>query len=149
LLILQADFMFTVLLIIHLVLCVLLVATILMQRSEGGALGIGGGPAGLVSGRSATNFMTRSTQVLGAAFFITSIGLSLIAARAAPEAPTSVMGTDATTSNEIPTEGIDLSVPETKGTGGGLLDLPAAGAAAPAAPPAPEPAAPAEPAPKQ
>jgi preprotein translocase subunit SecG len=61
-----------------------LVATILMQRSEGGALGIGGGggggPGGGMTGaRSAANLLTRSTMLLGAAFMANSILLAVIA----------------------------------------------------------------------
>ena len=68
-------------LIIHIMLCVALVASVLLQRSEGGALGIGGGGGGggLMSGRGAANFMTRTTAFLAVGFFITSIALSLIA----------------------------------------------------------------------
>ena len=68
----------TVILLIHLMIAVALVATVLLQRSEGGALGIGGG-GGLVSGRGAANLLTRTTAILAAAFFLTSIGLSLLA----------------------------------------------------------------------
>jgi preprotein translocase subunit SecG len=151
--------MFTAILIVHLILCIFLVGSILLQRSEGGALGIGGGPSGMMSGRSATNFMTRVTQVLGAAFFLTSIGLSLLATTGDTRPAGSVMGSDAATSNEIPTDGIDLSVPEQKtapsgdlnAPAGGLLNLPASGAAPAAelAPAAPAEAPPAEPAEKK
>jgi preprotein translocase subunit SecG len=141
--------MFTIILIVHLVLCLFLVGSILLQRSEGGALGIGGGPSGMMSGRSATNFMTRVTQVLGAAFFLTSVGLSLIAANSGTKPATSVMGSDAATSNEIPLDKIDLSAPVVPGAAkapaadgapapkaptGGLLALPATPAEAPSAP---------------
>ena len=70
--------MTTVLLIIHLLVASALVAVILMQRSEGGALGIGGGPGGMMSGRSAANLMTRLTMVLGAVFVANSILLAIV-----------------------------------------------------------------------
>lgn len=70
--------MATILLVIHLMIAVTLVATILLQRSEGGALGIGGG-GGLVSNRAAGNALTRSSGILAALFFMTSIGLTLLA----------------------------------------------------------------------
>jgi len=56
-----------------------LVGLILLQKSEGGALGMGGGPGSMMSGRGAANLLTRSTSALGAAFFATSLGLAFIA----------------------------------------------------------------------
>lgn len=75
--------MITVVLVIHLLICVALVGLILLQRSEGGGLGMGGGGAGggggLISGRAAGNALTRATGFLAAAFFVTSMGLALLA----------------------------------------------------------------------
>ncbi len=73
--------MATIVLIIHLVIAAFLIGLVLLQRSDGGALGIGGGGAGggLVSGRGAANFLTRTTAVLAAAFFGTSLILTLLA----------------------------------------------------------------------
>lgn len=71
--------MATILLVIHLMIAVALVATVLLQRSEGGALGIGGGGGGLVSNRGAGNLLTRTSAVLAGLFFLTSIGLTLLA----------------------------------------------------------------------
>ena len=75
----------SVLLVIHLMIAVSLVGVVLLQRSEGGALGIGGGGSGgggglggLISGRGAASALTRTTAFLAAAFFATSIALSLI-----------------------------------------------------------------------
>lgn len=73
--------MATIILIIHLMLAVALVATVLLQRSEGGALGIGGGGDGLMSGRGAGNALTRATAVLAALFMTTSLVLGILAAR--------------------------------------------------------------------
>ncbi len=70
-----------VILIIHLFLAVALVGVILLQRSEGGALGMGGGPGGLMSARGAANFLTRLTAWLAAAFLATSLGLAILASR--------------------------------------------------------------------
>ena len=67
----------TVIIVIHLMVIVALVAVILMQRSEGGALGIGGG-SNFLSTRSQANVLTRSTAILAAVFFATSIGLTLL-----------------------------------------------------------------------
>jgi|SRR5665648_49000 len=78
--------MTTVLLLIHVMVAVALVGVVLLQRSEGGALGIGGGGGGLMTGRSAGNALTKSTAILAACFFATSLTLSILAShnRAAP-----------------------------------------------------------------
>lgn len=73
--------MTTILLIIHLMLALAMVATVLLQRSEGGALGIGGGGDGFMSGRGAGNALTRATAVLAALFMTTSLALGILAAR--------------------------------------------------------------------
>lgn len=70
--------MSTVLLLIHVMVAVALVGVILLQRSEGGALGIGGG-GGFMTGRSAGNALTKTTAILAAGFFATSLALSLLA----------------------------------------------------------------------
>jgi preprotein translocase subunit SecG len=58
-----------------------LVGVILMQRSEGGGLGSGGSPSGLMSARGAADFMTRTTTVLATAFIGLSVALAFVAAR--------------------------------------------------------------------
>lgn len=71
--------MTAVLLIIQLLIAAGLVGVILMQRSEGGALGIGGGgPGGMMSGRGAANLLTRITMILGGAFMANSILLAIV-----------------------------------------------------------------------
>ena len=65
--------MITVLLLIHVMVAVALVGVILLQRSEGGALGIGGGGGGFMTGRSAGNALTKTTAILAACFFATSL----------------------------------------------------------------------------
>ena len=69
----------TVLLVVHLMIAAALVGVVLLQRSEGGALGIGGGGGGFMTGRGTANLLTRMTAVLAGAFFMTSIGLTLLA----------------------------------------------------------------------
>lgn len=69
-----------VVLIIHLLLALGLIAVVLMQRSEGGGLGMGGG-GGAVSGRAAATALTKLTWLLGAAFIVTSITLTVIVAQ--------------------------------------------------------------------
>ena len=68
----------TVLIVIHLMVVVALVGVVLLQRSEGGGLGIGGG-SGFMTARGAANALTRATGILAIAFFATSLGLTLLA----------------------------------------------------------------------
>ncbi len=87
----------TVVLVIHLMIATALVGLVLLQRSEGGALGIGGGgggAGGFMSGRGAANLLTRVTAVLAAAFFVTSITLTILARKSS--APTSILDGTAT-----------------------------------------------------
>jgi preprotein translocase subunit SecG len=69
-----------VILIIHILLAIVMVCLILLQRSEGGALGIGGGGGvgGLISTRGAANLLTRATAVLAGLFFLTSMALTMM-----------------------------------------------------------------------
>lgn len=83
--------MATVLLIIHIMIALVLIGVVLLQRSEGGALGIGGGGGGFMTGRGAANFLTRVTAGLAAAFFATSLILSLVGSRSI--APRSILDT--------------------------------------------------------
>ena len=65
----------TVAIVIHLMIVATLIATVLLQKSEGGGLGVGGG-AGFMSSRGTANLLTRTTAVLAAGFFLTSLFLS-------------------------------------------------------------------------
>ncbi|MEJ0024369.1 MAG: preprotein translocase subunit SecG [Alphaproteobacteria bacterium] len=85
--------MINVILALHLMVAVALVGMVLMQRSEGGALGMGGGSGSMISGRGAANVLVRGTGILGAVFFITSISLTMLAGGA--RAPKSVVDTPA------------------------------------------------------
>ncbi len=68
----------TVLIVIHLMIVVALTAVVLLQRSEGGALGMGGG-SGFMTGRGQANVLTRATSILAALFFVTSLALTMLA----------------------------------------------------------------------
>lgn len=74
-----------VVLTVHLILALLLTGVVLLQRSEGGGLGLGGGggggAGGVMSGRQAANALTRLTWIFGIALFVTSLTLTVIAAR--------------------------------------------------------------------
>ena len=82
--------MTTILLIIHLLIALALVGVILLQRSEGGALGIGGGGmGGLMTGRASSNLLTRTTAVLATGFIATSLLLAIVASYS--RAPSSIL----------------------------------------------------------
>ena len=85
--------MFKFLLILQTLIAASLVGVILMQRSEGGGLGVGGSSAGFMTARGAADFLTRATAVLGAGFIILSIVLAAIAGvtREAPKIDTSLV----------------------------------------------------------
>jgi preprotein translocase subunit SecG len=71
----------TVILVVHLIIALALIAVVLLQRSEGGALGIGGSGGGggsLFTARGVGNALTRTTAYLAVAFFVTSIALTYI-----------------------------------------------------------------------
>lgn len=126
--------MATVLLVIHLMIAAGLVGVVLLQKSEGGALGIGGsggGGGGFLSGRGTANLLTRVTAGLAAAFFTTSILLTIVAGGGAdqgrslldevPAAPTS----GATPKSDTPPAAQPAAPApegESGGSSGGILD---------------------------
>lgn len=67
----------TILLVAMILISIALTAVILLQRSEGGALGMGGGPSGFMSARGAGNLLTRSTAILAVLFFLCAILLTI------------------------------------------------------------------------
>ena len=69
-----------ILLIIHAILAILLIGIVLIQRAEGGALGIGGGSDGM-SPRGSDDLLTRSTALIASLFIITSIALTIVSIR--------------------------------------------------------------------
>jgi preprotein translocase subunit SecG len=79
-----------VVLVIHLMLVLALIGVVLLQRSEGGGLGIGGG-GGFMTSRGTANVLTRATAILAGLFFLTSLILSILAGYG--RAPTSILGT--------------------------------------------------------
>lgn len=97
----------TVLIVIHLMVVLALVGVVLLQRSEGGALGIGGGGGGgFMSARGAANALTRTTAILAATFFATSIALGVLAKI-----------------NAGPSDILDRIPAQTENGGEGILDL--------------------------
>jgi preprotein translocase subunit SecG len=81
----------TVLIVIHLLIVLAMIAVVLLQKSEGGGLGIGGGGASFLSTRGSSNVLTRATAYLAGAFFLTSFVLSVLAGWG--RQPQSILGT--------------------------------------------------------
>ena len=69
------------LLILEIIVSVLLIGVVLLQQSEGGVLGVGGGPSGFMTARGAGNLMTRVTWILAATFFALALILTILAGR--------------------------------------------------------------------
>ena len=103
----------SVIVVIHLMIVAVLIATVLLQKSEGGGLGMGGG-AGFMSSRGTANLLSRTTAILAAGFFVTSLMLSWLASYS--RAPTSIMNP---ASQSQPAGGATPVVPPTSG---GILD---------------------------
>jgi len=77
--------LFIFLMVVQALVATALVGVILMQRSEGGGLGVGGSPSGLMSARGVADFLTRTTAVLATAFVVLSIALAAMAVRTTGE----------------------------------------------------------------
>jgi preprotein translocase subunit SecG len=125
--------MLILLFVVHVLIAIALIGVVLLQKSEGGALGIGGGGgmSGFMTGRSTANLLTRTTAVLGVAFFATSILLVLLSNRT--QAPTSILDqgpAPGPTAPMVPTPTSPKN-PDAAGLGGKTAP------AAPAAPSAP------------
>ena len=95
--------MITVVLVIHILIAIALVGFILIQRSEGGGLGIGGsggGMGGFMSGRATANLLSRTTAILATGFMATSVALALLAN--VNRAPKSILDTPAASTPAAP-----------------------------------------------
>ncbi len=111
-----------------------LVGVILMQRSEGGGLGVGGSPGGLMSARGAADFLTRSTTVLAVLFVVLSIVLAVLAVGA-----TSQRSIDTSLDRSVPVAPVDpLAVPAAGSVAAPATAAPA-GSTPAGAPPASDP----------
>ena len=111
-----------VLLVVHIMAAFSMIVLILLQCFEGGALGMGGGGGGFVTGRGAANFLTKLTGILGAVFFATSITLGVFSQRPAPTsavgAPVQSTSAPATAPGEAaPATLPDIKLPKQKAQG--------------------------------
>ena len=102
----------TVIIVVHLMIVSVLIGAVLLQKSEGGGLGMGGG-AGFMSSRGTANLLTRTTGFLAVGFFITSLLLSWLASY--DRKPSSIIDAN-------PASQSQPAVPISPPTGGGLLD---------------------------
>jgi len=119
--------MIIVLFVVHVLIAIALIGVIMLQKSEGGALGMGGGGmSGFMTGRSTANLLTRTTAILGAAFFATSILLVLLTQTT--RAPRSIIDQ----SSPVPTAPLLPNLPAAPG-----VPAPAPAIPAPAEPSAP------------
>ena len=123
-----------VVIVIHLMLVIALIGVVMLQRSEGGGLGIGS-TGGFMTSRGTANVLTRTTAILAGLFFLTSLGLSIFAGF--DRKPASIIqGT--TPAQQTP------GAPPPSGGSGGILDTlkqstnPPASAPAPSGPQAPQ-----------
>ncbi|WP_072394010.1 preprotein translocase subunit SecG [Hyphomicrobium sp. CS1GBMeth3] len=119
--------MTTVLLVLHIMVAAALVAVVLWQRSEGGALGIGGGggAGGFLTGRGTANLLTRTTAILAACFFLTSIALTLVSKRTSPVGSHFDAPASSTTAPAAPAQEGQPAAPAAPSDGaprGGILD---------------------------
>ena len=105
----------TVVIVVHLMIVATMIATVLLQKSEGGGLGVGGG-AGFMSSRGTANLLTRTTAVLAVLFFGTSLFLSWWAGY--DRKPSSIIG-GTPASQSQPAGG---ATPVAPPTSGGILD---------------------------
>lgn len=127
--------LFTFILVLQALVAAVMIGVILMQKSEGGGLGVGGSPAGLLSARGAADFMTRATTILATAFVALSIVLAAMASvgRSGSTIDTSLSKT-AQTSGAAPASSLTgATQPAPAGTAPASDDPLAAAAAAAAA----------------
>ena len=105
----------TVVIVIHLMIVATLIGAVLLQKSEGGGLGVGGG-AGFMSSRGTANLLTRTTAVLAVGFFLTSLVLSWLASY--DRKPASIIDSTPASQSQPTGPATPISPP----TSGGLLD---------------------------
>lgn len=106
----------TVVIVIHLMIVATLIGAVLLQKSEGGGLGVGGG-AGFMSSRGTANLLTRTTAILAVGFFLTSLLLSWLASY--DRKPSSIINANPVSQSQPAGPATPISPPT---GGGGILD---------------------------
>jgi preprotein translocase subunit SecG len=147
--------MIKVLLVLHVFVTIALIGVVLIQRSEGGGLGLGAGQGmgSFMTGRGTANLLTRTTAILGTAFFVLSLGLALLYKGGSSDNAAAILNQTVPTKASSPVPGAPPvpGLPPIQGGGAASLpQIPADAAPQPTAPvvPAPMVPAPAVPAPK-
>jgi preprotein translocase subunit SecG len=136
----------SVLLVVHILIVLALIGVVLLQRSEGGALGTGGGTGGFMTGRGQANALSRATAILGALFFATALLMSILSSWS--RAPHSILERGpAPAGQTAPTPISPGNILDQLKQMEGQSGAPSAPPTAPA-PAAPAPAAPSAPTPK-
>jgi preprotein translocase subunit SecG len=123
----------TVIIVIHLMIVLAMIGLVLLQKSEGGGLGMGGG-GGFMSSRGSANVLSRATAILAGSFFVTSLFLSILAGL--DRKPTSIINSGGSGGAAAPAGA--PQPPLGGGQGGGLLDQLKGPAPQPAAPSGPQ-----------
>jgi preprotein translocase subunit SecG len=138
-----------ILLTIHILVCIALIGVVLLQRSEGGALGMGGGPTGFMSARGAGDLLTRTTWILFAAFLVLSVALTILSGRERSSGSVTdrlaINSLDASTLNQAPAPAAPATTtPEPLTAPTPTIRTPGLDPIAPTVPDATTPAAPAQ-----
>jgi preprotein translocase subunit SecG len=135
--------MLSVVIAIHLMLVLAMIGVVLLQKSEGG--GLVSSTSGFMTGRGTANVLTRTTALLAAGFFITSLALSLLAGHG--RAPASLINTGGAPTQQAPAPGgpAPPAAPLNSGSNGLFNELGGGGAAGNPPAPAPAPAGPSGP----
>ena len=116
--------MISVIIVIHLMLVVALIGVVMLQKSEGG--GLVSSTSGFMTGRGTANVLTRTTALLAAGFFLTSLALSWLAGL--DRKPASIINPGGSSTQEAP---VSPTAPLNSGKGGVLNQLQGGGPAAP------------------
>lgn len=118
-----------ILLVIQIIVCLALIGVVLLQRSEGGALGMGGGPTGFMSARGAGDVLSRMTWILGGVFFVLSLAITLISTQLSGGSAVdrlNVEALDPSQLNQAPLPSAPAPAPAESAPTTGGLDAPAA-----------------------
>ena len=120
--------MIKVLLVLHVFVTIALIGVVLIQRSEGGGLGLGGGQGmgNFMTGRGTANLLTRTTAILGTAFFLLSVSLALLYKGATADNAAAILNTPAQTMPAPPTPGGGSPAPALPQTPADALPAPSA-----------------------
>ena len=134
-----------ILLTAQILISVIIIVLVLVQRSEGGALGVGGGPSGFMSARGAGNLLTKATSIMGILFFVNCIGMTIVGNYAGR--PSSAVDSVDTSKLVLPgtpqvANSAQAPAAPTSSTAPSLNDVPLAGSTASPVTPGPVTAAP-------